>query len=304
LRYPRIEYGQLRRIFEKVAAVGGVVSMHPETDAIIRPLLEEALQRANQKDWRLHAATRPPVSETHAALTGMEFALEAGARVHLHQLSHARSFDLVERYREQGARATGETVVHHLLLQEDDLATQGGRLKINPPLRSAANREALWQRLAAGQLAIVASDHSPWPLGQKTNPEILQNQSGMPGLETFASVLLGEAVRRGISLSRVTEVTAYTPARTFGLETKGDIRPGLDADLIVFDPAAEWKVDKSALQSSAGWDPYEDRPIRGRVIMTMVRGRVVWDGKRVLAQPGWGRWAKPQKKEHVNERHV
>jgi allantoinase len=303
-RYPCIEYGQLRTIFEKVAAADGVVSLHPETDAIIRPLLEEALRKADQKDWRLHAATRPPVSETHAALTGMEFALEAGARVHLHQLSHARSFELVERYRDEGAQATGETIVHHLLFQEDDLATQGGRVKINPPLRSASNREALWQRLAAGQLSIVASDHSPWPLGQKTHPEILQNQSGMPGLETFPSVLLSEAIRRGVSLSRIAEATSYTPARTFGLTMKGDIRPGLDADLIVFDPAAEWKVDRNALQTSAGWDPYEDRPIRGRVVMTMVRGRVVWDGQRVLARPGWGRWAKQQTKEYSHERHV
>jgi allantoinase len=304
-RYPRIEYAQLRKIFEKVGAVGGVVSMHPETDAIIRPLLEEALQKADQKDWRLHAATRPPVSETHAALTGMEFALEAGARVHLHQLSYARSFDLVERYREEGTQATGETIVHHLLFQEDDLATQGGRVKINPPLRSGSNREALWQRLAAGQLSIVASDHSPWPLGQKTNPEILQNQSGMPGLETFPSVLISEAIRRDVSLSRIAQVSSLTPAQTFGLSgVKGDIRPGLDADLIVFDPAAEWKVDRSALQTSAGWDPYEDRPIRGRVVMTMVRGRMVWDGKRVLAQPGWGRWAKHQNREYSNERHV
>jgi allantoinase len=294
-RYPRIEYGQLRRIFEKTAAAGGLVSMHPETDAIIRPLLEEALRKADQKDWRLHAATRPPVSETHAALTGMEFALEAGARVHLHQLSHARSFDLVERYRAEGVQATGETIVHHLLFQENDLATHGGRVKINPPLRSAANREALWQRLAAGQLSIVASDHSPWPLGQKTQAEILQNQSGMPGLETFPSVLLGEAIRRNVALSRIAQVCCETPARTFGLGQKGDIRPGLDADLIVFDPDAEWKVDRNALQTSAGWDPYEERTIRGRVVMSMVRGRAVWDGKQVLARPGWGRWARQQK---------
>jgi dihydroorotase-like cyclic amidohydrolase len=127
----------------------------------------------------------------------------------------------------------------------------------------------------------------------------------MPGLETFPSVLISEAIRRDVSLSRIAQVSSLTPAQTFGLSgVKGDIRPGLDADLIVFDPAAEWKVDRSALQTSAGWDPYEERPIRGRVVMTMVRGRVVWDGKRVLAQPGWGRWAKPQNKEYSNERPV
>jgi allantoinase len=231
------------------------------------------------------------VSETHAVLTALEFAREAGAHVHLHQLSLARSFDLVAQYRDEGTRATGEALLHHLMFEENDLASAGGRLKLNPPLRSAANREALWERLAADALPIVASDHSPWPLGDKTRPHILENASGLPGLETFPSVLLSAALARAIPLERIAQVTALTPAQTFGLgSVKGDIRPGLDADLIVFDPSVEWTVDRRALHTWAGWDAYDDRRLQGRVITTIARGRVVWDGTRVLAKPGWGRW--------------
>jgi allantoinase len=227
-------------------------------------------------------------------LTALELAHEAGARVHLHQLSLSRSFDLVARYRDEGTAATGETLVHHLLFHEDDLATAGGRLKLNPPLRSAANRQALWDRVASGAIAVVASDHSPWPLAAKTRPRILENESGMPGLETFPSVLLSEAIARAVPLERVAQVAAHGPARTFGLDAaKGDLRPGLDADLVVFDPAAAWTVDRDALRTSAGWDPYEGRRIPGRVVMTIARGRVVWDGARVLGEPGWGRWVRP-----------
>ncbi|MGH6740447.1 MAG: amidohydrolase family protein, partial [Bradyrhizobium sp.] len=172
--------------------------------------------------------------------------------------------------------------------------THGGKLKINPPLRSAHNRELLWQRLASGRLSIVASDHSPWPLAEKTRPEILCNQSGMPGLETFSSVLLSEGWRRGVAPTRLVQVSAATPAKTFGLNgSKGDIRRGLDADLIVFDPALEWSVDAGKLQTSARWDPYQDRRIKGRVVMTFVRGKLVWDGANLRAQPGFGRWLQP-----------
>ncbi len=292
-RYPRVEYGELRKIFQRVAEVNGLVSMHPETDAIIRPLLEEALCCSDQRNWRLHACTRPPVSEAHGVMTALEFAREAGTRLHLHQLSHARSFDLIQRYRREGVRATGETIVHHLLFEEDDVRTKGGRVKINPPLRSAENRDHLWRRLDDGLLSIVASDHSPWPLAEKTRPEILRNQSGMPGLETYPSVFLAEGLRRGVSCTRLAQVSAKTPADVFGLAQKGDIQVGLDADLIVFDPSAEWQVRPETLKTSAGWDPYDDRPLKGRVIATILRGQMIWDGANLLSRPGLGRWVGP-----------
>jgi allantoinase len=293
-RYPRVEYGELRKIFQSVAQVNGLVSMHPETDAIIRPLLDEALCCANQRNWRLHAHTRPPVSEAHGVMTALEFAREAGTRLHLHQLSHARSFDLIQSYRQQGVRVTGETIVHHLLFEEDDVRTKGGRVKINPPLRSAENRDDLWRRLDDGILSIVASDHSPWPLAEKTRPEILRNQSGMPGLETYPSVFLGEGLRRGISCTRLAQVSAKTPADVFGLDQKGDIQVGLDADLIVFDPSATWQVRPETLKTSAGWDPYDDRLLHGRVIATILRGQMIWDGANLLSRPGFGRWVGPR----------
>lgn len=293
-RYPRVEYGELRKVFQRLADVDGLVTMHPETDAIIRPLLEEALCCSDQRNWRLHACTRPPVSESHGLMTALEFAREAGTRLHLHQLSHARSFDLIERDRREGVRATGETIVHHLLFQEDDVRTKGGRVKINPPLRSAENRDNLWAQIANGLLSIVASDHSPWPLVEKTRPEILRNQSGMPGLETYPSVFLAEGLRRGVSPTRLAEVSAKTPAEVFGLTRKGDIRVGWDADFIVFDSSVEWQVRPEKLNTSAGWDPYDDRRLRGRVVAAFLRGQMVWNGEKLLSHGGLGRWVEPE----------
>jgi allantoinase len=106
-------------------------------------------------------------------------------------------------------------------------------------------------------------------------------------------VFLGEGLRRGISCKRLAQVSAKTPADVFGLDQKGDIQVGLDADLIVFDPSATWRVRPETLKTSAGWDPYDDRLLNGRVIATILRGQMIWDGVNLLSRPGFGRWVRP-----------
>jgi allantoinase len=166
----------------------------------------------------------------------------------------------------------------------------GGRLKINPPLRAAVEVAGLWERLGAGAIDAVASDHAPWPLADKTKPTIFDNHSGAPGTETLVTVLAGGLLDRGESLFAVSQLLAAGPARIFGIShAKGSLEAGKDADIMVFDPSAPFRLDESDLHSNAGWSPYHGMEFPGRVVLTVSRGEVVWDGSRLRGSAGRGR---------------
>ncbi len=290
-RFPRMADDRLVDVLEAAAAVDRPVCIHAENDEIIRPLLDR-LRATGDGRPELHAASRPPVSETAAVAEVLELARATQARVHLCHLSLPRSVDLVRQHADGGTRASAETCPHYLLLSEQDLRRQGGRCKINPPLRRTEDVDALWRQLGAGAIDVVSSDHAPWPLEQKTHENIFDNHSGAPGVETLFPLVASEALnRRDVAIGSLVRMMSRRPAELFGLaHRKGDLRPGLDADVVVFDPDARWTVDERELHSNAGWSPYQGRDVRGAVTLTVARGEVVWDGTTVLSSPGRGRF--------------
>lgn len=293
-RFPRTMPDRFLDVLAQVAAVDRPVCVHAEDDGIIRPRLER-YRRERGTAAALHARSRPPVSETTAVAEVLELARATGARVHLCHLSLPRSVDLVYAHASSGTRASLETCPHYLLLTEDDLTRHGGRAKVNPPLRSGDAVDGLWARLADGRIDMLVSDHAPWPLEYKTHDDIFANHSGAPGVETLLPLVAGAALfDRDVAMSAIVRVTSERPADLFGLaHRKGRLLPGLDADLTVFDPTVHWTVDESRLHSNAGWSPYAGREVRGAVTLTVSRGEVIWDGRRVRSQPGRGCFLEP-----------
>jgi allantoinase len=288
-RFPRIDDAELMDVFAAVAATGRPVCVHAENDEIIKALVARC-RNAGDTGPDAHGRTRPPISETQAVLTVLETSWHTGARAHLCHLSTPRAVDLARHYVAGGADVTVETCPHFLLLSTDDVARQGSRLKINPPVRDEATRDGLWQRLLAGEIDVIGSDHAPWPLEHKTHADVFENHSGVPGVETMAPLVLGAALQRGPhAFDAALDALTAAPARRFGLDRrKGALAVGLDADLIVFDPAASSTVDERRLHSNAGWSPYHGMVSTGRITRTLVRGHVVWDGEKILADAGDG----------------
>jgi allantoinase len=286
-RFPRIPDDQLLDVLAAVASAGSLACFHAENDEIIKPLIERA-RRRGQTGPLEHCRSRPPVSETEAVLKAAEFAHATGAAAHLCHLSLARSVDIVRWYADQGLDISCETCPHYLCFSEDDMAREGARLKINPPLRSPSEREGMWRALADRRIDMVTSDHAPWALADKTRPNIFDNHSGVPGVETLAPLVLSEGLARGVPIETLVAALATRPAQRFGLTAKGDIVPGRDADLLVFDPAARSVVDETALHSRAGWSPYHGRPLHGQVTMVFSRGDLVWRGE-LTGRPGRGK---------------
>ncbi|MFC7625617.1 dihydroorotase family protein [Microlunatus sp. GCM10028923] len=278
-RFPRIPDGELLDVFTAVAAAESTVCVHAENDEIIKHLIER--YRPEGDDPLAHLRSRPEVAETLGVLTVLEIARAAGARVHLCHTSLPRSVDLVNTWAADGADVTMETCPHYLLLDAEDMRAQGTRLKINPPLRTAQAREGLWDRVERGLVDIISSDHAPWPEELKIKPNVFDNHSGAPGVQTIFPTVLAEAHRRSPkAFDAALRAMTINPARRYGLAaTKGAIAPGYDADIVAFNPHASWTVDAREMQSNAGWTPYDGFVVPGRVELTMAAGKIVFDGE-------------------------
>lgn len=297
VRFPRSTEPQLRNVMAAIAAANSIVCAHAENDDVIRPLM--ALEEnATSEDPRVHAASRPPVAEELGVMQVLATATEAGARAHLCHLSLPRSVRLANWYRDnEDSDITIETCPHYLVFSTEDVVKQGGRLKINPPVRDRDQVEGLWDLLEAGRIDVVASDHAPWTVEKKSHAVMLENHSGAPGVETIYATVLAEAVRRGPAmLASAVRAMTSGPADRYALgDRKGRLAAGYDADIAIFDPSQPWLVDEAKLHSNAGWSPYHGRSIAGRIVRTISRGADVWDGETVTASAGTGQFVRPKR---------
>jgi allantoinase len=233
-----------------------------------------------------------------ADLEIFELGLATGAHVHIAHSSLARGFEIAAAFRTMGGAATGEACIQYLCMTEDDLIRLGGRGKCNPPFRAAAEVERLWQSLLAGQVEYVSTDHAPWPLARKSDPDIFANAAGLTGLQSFAPLMYTLLDERGLSPTLMATYCAERSARLHGLyPTKGALRLGADCDLLVLERGT-FRFDEATIVDRAEmrWSPYHGRTMRARVAATVLRGETIWDGHGVLGAPGSGRFLPRQSK--------
>jgi allantoinase len=220
----------------------------------------------------------------------LEFAYWTKIALHIYHASHPRCIELIDWYRKQGVDVTVETCPHYLVLSEDDMDKYGAYSKINPPIRTKEDREVMWRLLNKGKIDWVASDHAPWPLEKKQNPNIFDNASGAPGLETMLPLMFNEGVvNRGMDVTTIAKLLSQRPADRFKLAPrKGSITPGADADFVIFDPNKKWAFSAKSSQSSSKWSPYDNMTLQGKVVQTILRGQVIYDRDELLTTPHTG----------------
>ncbi len=264
----------------RVAAEHGkTVAFHAEDQCCLD---EHAHDSPSPAEWLLHATSRPAACETTSIRKILALPRPKRARLHVTHLSTADGLALV---RESGV--TCDATPHHLLFTRDDLAERGGLLKMNPPLREARDRDALFHGLIAGHVDCVASDHAPHLLSEKAQG-VKHTPAGVPGVETLLPLMLAAVAQRKLMLHRVQEACCETPARLFGLP-KGRLEVGYDADVLVVDLDHLDKVEPRRLHSKCGWTPFSSFPaIFPQVVY--LRGERIVEGGKVLAAPGTGRF--------------
>lgn len=288
-RFPRISDAILQDVLPLFAPYGLPVGFHAENDEIIRHNTETA-KLSGKHGIEQHGATRPPISEYLEIAKLLEFAVCSGIPLHLNHLTLPHSVEMATRYKKAGCDITTETCPHYLLLDEQDMFRLGMRSKINPPLRGDGARDGLWKCLLNGEIDILASDHAPWPLSRKASEDVFANASGSPSVETFFPLMFSEAVvRRGAHPSLLVRHMVEKPARRFCLESrKGRLMPGMDADMTILDPSISWTIHADELFAAADWTPFEGVHVQGKVVSTISRGRLFYNGKNVLGRPGDG----------------
>lgn len=290
VRFPRIPADETLDLLEAAAGLGLPVGLHNEDQEIVRARVGRAVA-AGRTTIADHAPSRPPAAELASTAQFLELGAASGAHVHIVHLSVPRGYDLVDRYRAEGFRATAEMCVHYLTFDiAEDGPRWGAKLKVNPPIR-AGMREGLWAAFDRGAVEFVSSDHSSWPVDGKLTPSIFDAGAGIPGLETLVPAFYTAlSRRRPDAIESMALYLSERPARFFGLwPRKGALMVGADADLAVIEPA-EWVYDATAAHDGLCWSPYDGETFAARVTATFVRGEMAWDGLAVCGRPGFGRY--------------
>lgn len=294
-RFPRIPPALLLACFAEVAKTGLAAGVHNEDDAYVREALA-AVEAAGVTDWRAHGLSRPPMTELLALLQIYETGAATGCPAHVVHCSLGRGYEIARRYRDEGFRATIECCIHYLTLDEEtDVARLGGKAKINPPIRPRAEVETLWRHVAAGNVSMVSTDHVSWSEDRKTDPAMLRNASGVPGLEVMVPLFVKGALERGLPLTWAARLMAENPARHFRIDhAKGGIAVGRDADLTVLEPSPRRYDARASRHSVAGWSPYDGIELPWTVAGAWLRGAQVFDGSEVGPRGG-GRFVRPER---------
>ena len=262
----------LDSIFAKAAQRSLPVMAHCEdTDIIDRNAKEIREKYGDNADISFHPAIRSAEACYDSSQKAVELASNSGAHLHIAHLSTADELTLLDK-----ANITAEATVAHLLFDEADYSKLGGRIKCNPSIKSAADREALLNAVADGRIQTIGTDHAPHTLEEKQGGA-LQAVSGMPMLQFSLVMMLGLLDEGHLPIEKIVELMCHNPAQIFGVCERGFLREGYKADIAIVSPCDEYVITKDDIQSKCGWSPVEGHTVRWAVKHTLCNGMHIYN---------------------------
>jgi dihydropyrimidinase len=273
----------------RIADIGGLAMVHCENGPVIEYLQDECRRqgRFSAADW---VATQPIALETEAINRAIAIASVADCSLYVPHISTGAALGPVMRAWEEGQTVYAETCPTYLLLTHEEVVNRGDIAKIGPPLRGEEDRESLWEAVADGIIDVVATDHVA--KDKKGSQDVLNAPFGAPGAETLLTVMYDGAINGGrITLCRLVELLCENPAKIFGLyPRKGIIEVGSDADVVIVDPNLRKTLTHKSQHTNATYTLYEGRECLGTPVLSLQRGRVVFERGELKAEPGQGQF--------------
>ena len=290
------DHGHLLRMFEAIGPTGLPFMIHPHDQAIMDVTEQTHWDRGDRSPaaYAQTLATHNGLIWDAAIAVILQMAEATGTKLHIVHMQTSGSVELVRRAKERGVPVSCE--VNHWALF---LSRWADIEKLGPYALSYwvpdHHREAVWEALNDGTIDMLSSDHAPHTRAEKEVgwEDCWACHTGTPGIQEQYPMLLDCSMDGLIPLNRVAEVVAEEPAQEFKLASKGFLRPGYDADIVIFDPADQTRHSADTVLSKCGWTPYDGRVTKGRIHRTIVRGRDVYVDRKVVGEPGWGRHARP-----------
>lgn len=281
--FPAVTESDLRQVMPILRKLGLPLLAHAELPDLLAP---PDLHR-DPRQYATWLASRPPAAE-HAAIDLLtRLSARTGAHVHIVHLASADGLSAIVKAVDLGAPVTVETCPHYLTFCAEEIEDGATAWKCAPPIRAREHRERLWRALADGQIDLVATDHSPAPPALKhlDDGNFLAAWGGIASLQVSLPAVWTGAARRGIAFERLAQWMSAAPARLAGLDRKGAIVAGHDADLVIVDPDREMTVEASRLYHRHPVTPYHGATLRGHIAMTILRGEIVFENGECVGRP-------------------
>jgi dihydropyrimidinase len=303
MAYPGVFYAtdkDILQAMDRATSNGALIMLHAENGIAIDAIVASALARG-QTDPIFHGLTRPAEMEGEAANRAIRLAQVTGAPLYIVHLSSAPALAAVVEARDRGQNTFAETCPQYLFLSQDDMdrpGFEGAKFVCTPPLRPREHQAALWRGLRTDDLSVVATDHCPFCFAEQKElgrDDFTKIPNGLPGVENRMDLIYQGVVSGEISLARWVEVTSTNPAKMFGLHPrKGAVAPGSDADIVIYDPAAEQTISAATHHMAVDYSCYEGMQIKGRVETVFSRGRKIIGDGAYTGEPGHGRFVPRQ----------
>lgn len=275
-----------QEVLEKIfSSTSMLIAVHAEDEATIKANLEKHLKEYGQDiPVECHPIIRSEEACYLSSSRAIKLAKKTGARLHVFHVSTAKETELFDNtIALKDKKITAEVCVHHLWFTSEDYKEKGNFIKWNPAVKTQKDKEGLWKALLEDKIDVIATDHAPHTLEEKSKP-YLEAPSGGP-LVQHALTALFECYKDGkISLEKLVEKTAHNPAIIFQIENRGFIKKGYHADIVIIDPENNWTVDRTNVLSKCGWSPFEGQEFTNAVSKTFVNGNLVYDNGQVSNQ--------------------